>query len=88
MGKEGFAKVVEHRVRHLESCMHLLALQHEQGRLFLHERPKGVTSGKHEEVRWTIAKDGVKIITARLCAFGLPPQDHQGKAFIKNKHRA
>ena len=53
------------------------------GRYFLHEHPAGATSWKLRCVRKIAEMDGVTVVTAHQCAFGLPICDHWGSGLCK-----
>ena len=83
MRKEDVERVIEHGTKHLEFCMRLYKLQHEQGLYFLHEHPEKATSWTNPVVEEVMRLKGVRKVIGHMCAFGMVQEDELGEGLIK-----
>ena len=56
---------------HLEFCIKLYEIQHEQGLYFLHEHPAQASSWNLPGVLKVLSLPGVSKVTSPMCAFGM-----------------
>ena len=71
---------------HLDFCAHLYRIQHEGGRLFLHEHPDTASSWKEESIREVAAIKDVLYVEADQCAFGLTVKAKGENKFVQKSH--
>ena len=57
--------------------------QHRQGRYFLHEHPRWATSWKMPEMRNLMQQEGVFVVHADMCRFGLTTTSKHGRGPVK-----
>ena len=70
-GKAGREKKWDEGVEHMRFVIKLYQKQMEAGRVFLHERPRNATSWMLDEVRRMMTSEGVTLVEANECMFGL-----------------
>ena len=71
MSQEKVRAVMEHGVRHLEFCMHLCKLQHNQGLYFLFEHPARASSWGNGMVRAMQELPEVHRVVGNMCMFDM-----------------
>ena len=83
MTQEDVNKVKEHGKVHLEFCMKLYRIQHENKLYFLHEHPFTATSWQNEKVQEVLKLSQVQKVKSHMCAFGVTSEDEHGKGLVK-----
>ena len=83
MDPQKVKEVIEYGVKHLEFCMHLCKIQHDQGLYFLFEHPAGASSWDNRLVKAMLEMPAVERVTGHMCMFDMWQQDNQGKARVK-----
>lgn len=68
---------------HLEFCARQYEAQMERGGFFLHEHPRDATSWERPCMKRLREKEGVYLVTADLCRYGLTSRDEHGSGFSK-----
>ena len=70
---------------HVDFCAQLYRIQHEQGRLFLHEHPDRATSWKEPSIQAIANLKDVLYVKADQCAFGLQVKDKGTYHLVQKK---
>ena len=83
MNNEETQRVIDYGKRHLEFCIELYKIQHENGLYFLHEHPHGASSWNNNKVQELLKLSGIQRIKSHMCAFGMTDEDSQGRALVK-----
>ena len=76
-------EVVEYGVKHLEFCMRLCRIQHDQGLYFLFEHPATASSWGNGMVRELMMMPKVHRVVGNMCMFDMMQADGQGVARVK-----
>ena len=71
MDPEKKERMIREGKRHVEFCMMLYKIQHDNGMYFLHEHPYSATSWKLPIVQDLMKLDGVQVVKGDMCAFGM-----------------
>ena len=83
MDPEKVNEIIRHGVRHVEFCMHLCRIQHEQGLYFLFEHPAEASSWNNRLVRSLLELPEVHRVVGNMCMFDMVQQDSQEIVRIK-----
>ena len=83
MNKEDVERVIAYGTVHLDFCIELYKMQHENGVYFLHEHPHGASSWHNRKMLELLNTPGVHRIKSHMCAFGMYDYDHQGGGLVK-----
>ena len=83
MSADKVEQVISHGVMHLEFCMHLCKLQHDQGLYFLFEHPAGASSWDNRLVKGMLEMPAVERVVGNMCMFDMVQEDNQGIARVK-----
>lgn len=76
-------KVIAYGTKHLEFCLKLYKLQHDNGLYFLHEHPWGAKSWDNLLVKQMLELPDIVKVKSHMCAFGMNDSDHQGGGLVK-----
>ena len=76
MPEEKVKEVIEHGVKHLEFCMHLCKVQHDQGLYFLFEHPAEASSWGTGVVQALLELAEVHRVVGNMCMFDMMQQDN------------
>ena len=86
MGEQNYQRRLEHGIRHLLFCIELYKIEHEAGRLFLHENPQSASSWQVLEVQELSQLEGVQKLVAHMCQYNMQATDEQGTGLVKTAH--
>ena len=73
--------------KHMRFAVKMYRVQLEGGRYFIHEHPAEATSWRLPEIRRLWKEDGVKVVIADQCEYGLTSKDEWGEAPAKKPTR-
>ncbi|MCP2505128.1 MAG: hypothetical protein NLN65_07530, partial [Candidatus Poseidoniaceae archaeon] len=76
-------KMMREGKQHLEFCMLLYQLQHENGMYFLHEHPYTATSWKNAKVQELLNTEGIECVQGHMCCFGMFQETSEGTQLVK-----
>ena len=68
---------------HLKFACRIYAMQHREGRLFIHEHPDTGQSWNEPDVQQLLKMEGVVRRRLDMCRYGLQSQDKNGVALVK-----
>ena len=87
MGEERWKIMLEHGRRHLEFMFELYKIQHDAGRLFLHEHPASASSWRELCIMKISELDNVETVVGHMCQFGMMSKDQDGVGLVKKSTR-
>ena len=78
MTPEKVREVIEYGTKHLEFCMHLCRIQHEQGLYFLFEHPASASSWNNRLVQGLMEMPEVHRVVGNMCTLDMHERAERG----------
>ncbi|CAK9049785.1 Retrovirus-related Pol polyprotein from transposon TNT 1-94 [Includes: Protease [Durusdinium trenchii] len=80
-------RIRQEGLTHLRVACKSYLKQMNEGRIFLHEHPKGASSWKEPEVQMLINDPRVILVEGPMCRWGMKATDQQGEGFVRKETR-